>query len=177
MAPLYNQEDTLLDLFLSIARNPDTVEDPVLECGSERWTYGDLDSISSGLAIQMNEKYGLRPTIAVISENHPYVLAILLAIWKLDGVYAPMDPHAPMDMIQRMLENVEPMCVVAPEGIQELTDVLQSMLFFFHFMNDVDPLYPRYESEDHVFPKKHYSHFPYTALSGSRPDNLSHGRC
>jgi hypothetical protein len=29
--------------------------------------------------------------MAVISKNHPYILATLFATWKLGGVFAPLD--------------------------------------------------------------------------------------
>lgn len=119
------EEDTLLGTFLSVSRNPSSIENPVLECGSEQWTYGDLDSISSGLALQLYEKYGSKPTVAVISENHPYMLAILLATWKLSGIFVPMDPHAPLPMVKQMLLNVEATCAVIPEREKGLADLLQ----------------------------------------------------
>ncbi|PPQ97453.1 hypothetical protein CVT26_002801 [Gymnopilus dilepis] len=119
---------TLLDAFLSVARNPSTIEDPVLECGTEQWTYGDLDCISSGLALKIHQKCGLKPVIAVISENHPFVLAILLATWKLGGIFAPFDCHSPLEMVEKMLENTEATCAVVPDfedGLNGLLDKMQ----------------------------------------------------
>ena len=43
---------------------------------------------STGLALKLYQKNGPQPVVVVISENHPYVLAILFATWKLDGVFA-----------------------------------------------------------------------------------------
>ena len=126
MPPQDQKIETLLDVFLSTARDSNTIEDPVLECGSEQWTYGDLDSISSGMALELHEKYGLNPTVAVISENHPYMLAILLATWKLDGIFAPLDPHSPLEMVKQMLENVEATFVVIPDNEERLKELLQS---------------------------------------------------
>lgn len=123
--------ETVLDVFLSVARNPSTVEDPVLECGSEQWTYGDLDSISSGLALDLHEKYGLHPTVAVISENHPYILAILLATWKLGGIFAPFDCHSPLEMVEKMLKNTEATCAVVPDSEEGLNGLLNSKLSMF----------------------------------------------
>lgn len=117
--------NTLLDTFLIVARESCTADNPVLRCGTEYWTYAELDTISSGLALQIQEKYGLHPTVAVISENHPYVLAILLATWKLGGIYVPLDCHAPVDMVKKMFENVEPTCVVLPTSETALNELLQ----------------------------------------------------
>ena len=82
MASILSIDNTLLDVFVSIARS-DGIERNILECGDESWTYGDLDAISTGLALELHQKYGPKPVVAVISENHPYVLAILFATWKL----------------------------------------------------------------------------------------------
>ncbi|KDR66938.1 hypothetical protein GALMADRAFT_232329 [Galerina marginata CBS 339.88] len=127
MPPQHQKTESLLDVFLSVARNSITTEDPVLECGSEQWTYGDLDSISSGIALKLYDKYGLNPTVAVVSENHPYMLAILLATWKLGGIFAPLDPHSPLETVKKMLENVAATFAVIPDNEEGLKELLQSM--------------------------------------------------
>lgn len=121
-------DETLLDTFLSVARNSSTIERPALECGLEQWTYGDLDAISSGIALQLYERYGSKPTVAVISENHPYMLAALLATWKLCGIFVPLDPHAPLPMVRQMLLNVEATCAIIPERERGLDDLLKGDL-------------------------------------------------
>ncbi|KAJ3503195.1 hypothetical protein NLJ89_g8542 [Agrocybe chaxingu] len=120
-------DETLLDAFISFARNPSTIEDYVLECNSEQWTYGDLDCISTGLALSLHERYGLNPVVAVLSENHPYVLATLLAVWKLGGIFAPFDCHAPLEMVRKMLENTQPTFVLVPDAEEGLKALILDM--------------------------------------------------
>uniref|UniRef100_A0A8H7XR57 Uncharacterized protein n=1 Tax=Psilocybe cubensis TaxID=181762 RepID=A0A8H7XR57_PSICU len=120
-------DKSLLETFISFARNSSTVERPVLECGLDQWTYGDLDAISSGIALQLYKRYGSKPTVAVVSENHPYILAALLATWKLNGIFVPLDPHAPLPMIRQMLLNVEATCVIIPEREIGLADLLKEL--------------------------------------------------
>jgi acyl-coenzyme A synthetase/AMP-(fatty) acid ligase len=112
-----SQIETLLDAFLHTARSPSSTEDRVVECGSEQWTYGDLDSISTGLALELHQLYGSQPTVAVLSENHPYTFALLLATWKLGGIFAPLDHNSPPDMIKQMAENIQPTCALVPEDM------------------------------------------------------------
>jgi acyl-CoA synthetase (AMP-forming)/AMP-acid ligase II len=100
--------ETLLDLFLGLATSSNFIDKDAVSCAGETWTYGDLNTISSGLAKTLGQRYGLRPTVALISENHPYVLALLLAIWKLGGIVAPLDRHAPSNLMEGMLRNVAP---------------------------------------------------------------------
>ncbi|CAA7264466.1 unnamed protein product [Cyclocybe aegerita] len=120
-------DETLLDAFISFARNPSTIEDCVLECNSEQWTYGDLDCISTGLALSLHERYGLNPVVAVLSENHPYVLATLLAVWKLGGIFAPFDCHAPLEMVRKMLENIQPTSVLVADDDEALKALILDM--------------------------------------------------
>ncbi|KAF8962890.1 hypothetical protein BDZ97DRAFT_1920218 [Flammula alnicola] len=121
------QVETLLDTFLSIARNASTVEDCILECGEEQWTYGDLDNISTALAIELHSQCGSQPTVVAFSENHPYVLAVLLATWKLAGIFAPLDCHAPLEMVEKMLENLGPTCVLIRESDEVLKALAQTV--------------------------------------------------
>jgi acyl-coenzyme A synthetase/AMP-(fatty) acid ligase len=121
---------TLLDSFLHTARNIETVENDVVECGYEKWTYGDLDAISTGLAIEIKETYGLKPTIATIGENHPYILAVMLATWKLGGVYTPFDHHTPQELLQHMIINTTPTLVVIPSSDEHVKQLLHSMSYF-----------------------------------------------
>ena len=100
--------ETFLELFLNLATSPDSIDRDAVSCAGETWTYGDLNTISSGLAKTLGQRYGLRPTAALISENHPYVLAFVLAIWKLGGIVAPLDRNAPSNLMEGMLRNVAP---------------------------------------------------------------------
>lgn len=101
-------DTTLLDVFCRVSLDNVTAEYDVLQCGDERWTYGDLHIISSGLAIDLGSKYGPRPTVAIVSENHPYYLALMIATWKLGGIVAPIDHHAPPELFKAMLCNMNP---------------------------------------------------------------------
>jgi len=108
----HEQPRSLLEKFISTARDQRYIEDFVLECGYEKWTYGDLDCISTGLAIEMHNTFGLCPIVASLSPNHPYLLAIMLATWKLGGIFAPLDAHSPPEMISEMLKTIKPTCTV-----------------------------------------------------------------
>ena len=119
---------TLLHAFLHVASSPGSAERSVVECGTERWSYRELDIISSGLAKDLKDAYGPKPTVAFIAENHPYVLAIMLATWKIGGIVAPMDHHVPKDIMERMLGNIRPQCIVIPEAEIALQKNLKGLL-------------------------------------------------
>lgn len=127
-------DDSYLAIFISTARHQDTIERDVVECGTERWSYGDLDAISTGLAVELKAAYGLRPIVAVVSENHPYVLAITIATWKLGGIIAPLDHHAPEYLLRQMLINIAPTCVLVPSNAQEAKDTAKGMIIIIPFI-------------------------------------------
>ncbi|KAF8180341.1 hypothetical protein K438DRAFT_1725600 [Mycena galopus ATCC 62051] len=106
------EPSTLLNVFREHGANEETRERLVVECADECWTYDDLDVISTGLALELESRYGTRPTVAIIAENLPYTFALHLAVWKVGGIVAPMDYHAPAALLQPMLAIVTPACVV-----------------------------------------------------------------
>ncbi|TEB25720.1 ketoacyl-synt-domain-containing protein [Coprinellus micaceus] len=106
---------TLFEQFLRLARSPLTQNLEAIECGEERWSYADIDAISTGLAAAILKSHGERPTVAVVSENHPYVFATFIATWKLGGILAPIDYHTPKDILMAMLLDVRPTCALVPE--------------------------------------------------------------
>ncbi|KAF9473131.1 ketoacyl-synt-domain-containing protein [Pholiota conissans] len=127
---LYNK-NTLLNAFVSIARSGD-IDRTAVECGKDCWTYGDLDVVSTGLALDIYKKYGAKPTVAIVSENHPYVLAMLLATWKLGGIVAPMDHNVPKDIMERMLSNIGPTCVLVPSTERVVQSIFQGLSLACH---------------------------------------------
>ncbi|KAF9524194.1 hypothetical protein CPB83DRAFT_898058 [Crepidotus variabilis] len=106
---------SLLDVFLATAEHSISGDRFVLKFREEEWTYADLDLISNGMANEIRERDGLHPVVASVSDNHPLALALMLATWKLNGIFAPVDPHAPPEMMSKMLNNIEPTCVFVPQ--------------------------------------------------------------
>ncbi|KAJ3510158.1 hypothetical protein NMY22_g16056 [Coprinellus aureogranulatus] len=105
---------TLFEQFLHLARSPLTQNLDAIECGEERWSYADIDAISTGLAADIRKTHGERPTVAVVCENHPYVFATFIATWKLGGILAPIDYHTPKDILMAMLLDIRPTCALIP---------------------------------------------------------------
>lgn len=127
---------TLLNVFTNIARSS-YADCNAVECGAERWTYGELDAISTGIALEMHKSYGLKPVVAIVSENNPYILATIFATWKLGGVVAPMDTNVPRDIMERMLFNIGPTFVLLPSAQLNVQNVVKGLcsLRFFAFVS------------------------------------------
>lgn len=105
---------TLIDEFINLSVSSESSQWHSMECGEDKLTYAQLHTIAHGLAADSLLKYGVRPTVAIISENHPYTFAVILATWMLGGVVAPLDYHAPDVLMRGMLSAIEPACVVLP---------------------------------------------------------------
>jgi len=122
---------TIFDKFLSLAQDPRSAQDVVVEYGAEQWTFGDLNLISTGLARELRALHGdgLKPIVVSISENRPYVLAMVLATWKLGGIFAPLDCHAPPDMVKKMVENIAPTCASLHEHNKISFEVMRGKTF------------------------------------------------
>ncbi|KAJ7754163.1 hypothetical protein DFH07DRAFT_886398 [Mycena maculata] len=110
----YNPPSSLLQAFLRVASNRDTSDRHVMECGSHAWTYAELDAVSSAMAQELSQVVGQSPKVASVAENHPYIFALMLSVWKLGGIFIPMDAHIPRAMLISMTDMVKPQCVVLP---------------------------------------------------------------
>ncbi|KAJ7702665.1 hypothetical protein B0H17DRAFT_1327116 [Mycena rosella] len=107
-----NVPSSLLEVFIDIAANPSTADRRAIECGSDAWTYAELDTISSAMADELKEALGSLLKVACVSENHPYLFALMLAVWKLGGIFIPIDAHVPSALLRGMIRRVEPSCIV-----------------------------------------------------------------
>ncbi|KAK0184742.1 polyketide synthetase [Armillaria mellea] len=123
--------DTVIDVFHRICSSEHAHRD-ALKCGEDRWTYADLDSITRTIGRCFEEEYGLRPTVAFIGENHPYLFVCLLAVWRIGGIVAPIDHHAPRHMLESMLRIVNPGVVVVASNNIPTQTVIKDMSIPLH---------------------------------------------
>lgn len=112
------QEYTLLDAFYALATDPKSSQSPAVECASDTLTYAQLWSVSRMLVEELEMQHGnlAGAVVAVISENHPYILALMLAVWTAGGVVAVLDAHAPETLMEGMLSIIGSSYVVLPSA-------------------------------------------------------------
>ena len=88
-------------------KHPDTIAGV---CGDKQWTYGELNERANRLGHALLA-HGLdtqkEQVVAVVTERNLDWLASVLAIFKVGGVYLPIEPHFPADRIARMLTRAE----------------------------------------------------------------------
>jgi amino acid adenylation domain-containing protein len=97
-------DGTMLDLFLAhAAETPGAV---AVTCGERRLTYGDLSAAAGRLAAALRGRgAGPGSRVAVCLDRSADLVAGLLAVWQVGGVYLPVDPALSSERIRFMLDD------------------------------------------------------------------------
>ncbi|KAF7965781.1 hypothetical protein HWV62_41795 [Athelia sp. TMB] len=142
------REQSLPQAFQTLAHNPESSSWPAVECALDTLTYAQLWFISRGLTDELQGQYGSLEghVVAVIGENHPYILALILGVWAVGGTVAVLDAHAPKALMEGMLTIVAARCVVLPSTDLANAEVVQSMQIFQPETSTIPALLARYES-------------------------------
>lgn len=115
MAAHHDVAMTAIHRLIQVATAADYSSEQSIDCCGDVLTYGQLLALVEVFAAELHSKFGDRPVVSFVSENHPYVLISILATWLLGGVIAPLDYHAPEALLRGMLEGVHPTCVILPD--------------------------------------------------------------
>lgn len=74
-----------------------------LICDGERWSYADLDALVNRLSYALIEAgVDCGTAVGLCLERSPVAIAAMLAIFRVGGVYVPMDPAAPVERLRYM---------------------------------------------------------------------------
>ena len=94
---------------------------PALSCRGHHLTYRQLDERSNQLARHLAAG-GIGPEVpvAVCLRPSPDIVVAMLAIWKVRGVYLPLDPTHPEALIGRMLDEAKPRLVLTTSALADL---------------------------------------------------------
>ena len=84
------------------ARTPDA---PAVLFEGESLTYAELDARAERLARRLRGRAVPGATIAVCLERGPEAVVALLAVWKMGGVYLPLDPGHPVERLSFFLRD------------------------------------------------------------------------
>jgi amino acid adenylation domain-containing protein/FkbH-like protein/non-ribosomal peptide synthase protein (TIGR01720 family) len=83
-----------------------TPEAPAVVCGTERWTYADLNARANRLARYLRRRgAGPESLVGVYLERGPELIAGLLGILKAGAAWVPLDPAYPVERLQLLLRN------------------------------------------------------------------------
>ena len=118
----YCYDITLRELFeQQVYRTPEVI---ALHCGEEQLSYAELNARADQLAAVLREKGINRgDIIGVIAENSLETIVGFLGIVKAGGVYLPIDPKYPRDMIAYLLEDSKAALVLVQIHISDKIDL------------------------------------------------------
>ncbi|KAJ1971958.1 hypothetical protein H4R34_005570, partial [Dimargaris verticillata] len=86
---------------------------PALEYGSYITTYRDLiDQATTVAASLQAHGVAVQSRVAVLVENHPSTIVMMMALWTLGAIYVPIDAKLPMARQTYMIETAECATVV-----------------------------------------------------------------
>lgn len=106
----YDPERSLIDILRETAAAQ--ASRSALIDASRRLTYGELDAISSALAVRLGKAgVGEGDVVALLAPRSLEVIVAILAILKVGAIYAPMDPAYPLEHIAYMMGESAPKAV------------------------------------------------------------------
>ncbi|MDQ3576425.1 MAG: amino acid adenylation domain-containing protein, partial [Actinomycetota bacterium] len=120
----YDDPGTLPELFAAqAARTPDAT---ALVCGTTRYTFTELDAAANRLAHELIAR-GAGPDniVALLLPRTAETMVAILAVLKSGAAYLPLDPSYPLDRLDFLLSDANPVLVVttrtlAPAGRSDL---------------------------------------------------------
>ncbi|MFC5184123.1 non-ribosomal peptide synthetase [Actinomadura harenae] len=113
------RDASLVDLFAErVDRAPDAT---AVVSGETRWTYGELDARSDGVAAGLTER-GVRAgdLVGVVLERSADLVAVLLGVLKTGAAYVPVDPSYPAERVAFTLADADPALVVCAPATEHV---------------------------------------------------------
>ncbi|WP_214410523.1 non-ribosomal peptide synthetase [Sphaerisporangium fuscum] len=101
----------------AIERWPDRV---AVETPRGRLTYAELDARADGVAAALQAAgAGAGTPIPVLAEDRREIIAALLGVLRLGGVFVPLDMSAPAPRLAQMLRDSDPGWAVVGSGVED----------------------------------------------------------
>ena len=99
---------------------------PAMIDADRTWSYGDVEVHSNRLGRALRESGCERgDRVCLLSPRTPRAVIALLAIYKADGVYVPLDSQWPAARLAKIVNACEPRCILTtPEMAPVLEEVL-----------------------------------------------------
>ncbi|MEM7129587.1 MAG: condensation domain-containing protein, partial [Chloroflexota bacterium] len=109
-----------------VERTPDAV---AMVCGVEQVTYAELNQQANALARKLQEEGVSEDVVVAILADRSIEFAVaVLAVWKAGGAYLPLDPHHPVERIQRVLtQSASPLVLATEEFAQTVRDASSTL--------------------------------------------------
>ncbi|MFI8529849.1 amino acid adenylation domain-containing protein [Streptomyces aquilus] len=115
-------DDTAPSPVFTVAGQP---EAPAVGCEDTALTYAELDARTAGIAAALADA-GTVPSdaVGVCMGRGVESVAAMIAVWRVGGVYVPLDPHLPTPRLRHMLQEAGVRYVVCDARTQDTVDAL-----------------------------------------------------
>lgn len=103
----YDKSMTMVDLFVNQAKATPDAEAVIYQ--DRRYTYRELDELTTRLAICLRSEYGVKKetVVGVMIDRSEWMVIYPLAVMKAGGAYMPLDFHFPEDRLTYMVEDAQ----------------------------------------------------------------------
>ena len=145
--------DTLVLQDLFIEQAPKTPNAIAVVDGNIQLTYAQLDAVTSQLAVQLVEEFGVQPDTVVgilLPRSVQYVISCV-AILKAGGAYMPVELVYPKPLRERALAETKAKCTLTNTQYANRVSELPHLVF-----SDQFPFVPDYETV-HSYPSPSYT--------------------
>ncbi|SOD90976.1 non-ribosomal peptide synthetase [Streptomyces sp. Ag109_G2-15] len=144
-----------------VAGRPDA---PVVACEGQTVDYGQLDALTGGLAAELAAA-GVTPgdAVGVCVGRGVWSVATMIAVWRVGGVYVPLDARLPAERLRFMLQEAGVRHVVADAGTRGKVTGLGVVAV------DIDRVRPVPDGPRHVPDPGDLAYVIFTSGSTGRP--------
>ena len=101
------------DITAQVARTPDAV---AVVDGDMALTYGVLEARASAVAGALQAWVGPETRVGVYLPRSAWLVAALMGVWKMGGVYVPLDLDVPASRLETIVINAEVAVVITAGG-------------------------------------------------------------
>ncbi|MFC8661402.1 amino acid adenylation domain-containing protein [Streptomyces sp. NPDC057199] len=127
-----------------VARTPDAPA--VVTADGGTLSYAALDARAASLATELADRYpvpadGSPCRAALYLDPSVEHVVALLALARLNVTAVPLDPSYPADVLRRVLEQIDPLCVLATQDSSPTLDTLLPDGVVRHLVVAADPAY------------------------------------
>lgn len=110
-------------------RAEENPEMTAIACGTQKWSYAELNRRVEELAEHLRQrKVGPETRVGLCVERCPEMVAALVAILKTGAAYVPLDPTYPPERLEYMLTDSQAALVITQRGVLNVLPKIQAPL-------------------------------------------------
>ena len=114
-APESENPETVLELFEKQVKT--APQAPAVLCAGAELSYGELDRRAEALACELRGiGVGANIPVALCLERSAEMIVGILGVLKVGGAYVPLDPANPVQRLEAILNDCQPMALVMAKG-------------------------------------------------------------